>query len=420
MTTAIKIEGLGKSYVIRHEQAQRYLALRDVLTDGTKRLAYRLVNPLAKNRPRSSEEEFWALHDINLEIREGERVGIVGRNGAGKSTLLKILSRITAPTRGRIRTHGRVASLLEVGTGFHPELTGRENIFLNGAILGMSTAQIRGRFDDIVAFSEIERFLDTPVKRYSSGMYLRLAFAVAVQLEPDILIVDEILAVGDAEFQRRCLGKMDELGRSGRTLLFVSHNMGAVSSLCSRAVLLSKGECVADGPVDLVLEEYLAQTAKDVALEWSGDEGDDRVRLQRTWIRSRCTAGQLHTAVDIEIGVTVTVLQPTEGLILGFVLYSHHGYELARVLYDDRDSSPPPRVPAGAMTKRFIIPKNTLAQGTYRVQFDVGIHMVKRIIRDEGMLTFSLSNVAGLGRRFSVGEHHRGHGGLIKADWLAE
>jgi lipopolysaccharide transport system ATP-binding protein len=419
VTTAIKIEGLGKSYVIRHEQVQGYVALRDVLTDGAKRLANRVLHPLAKNRPWSSEEVFWALRDINLEIEEGERVGIIGRNGAGKSTLLKILSRITNPTRGRIRTHGRVASLLEVGTGFHPELSGRENIFLNGAILGMSTAEIRRKFDEIVAFSEIERFLDTPVKRYSSGMYLRLAFAVAVQLEPDILVVDEILAVGDAEFQRRCLGKMDELGRSGRTLLFVSHNMGAVSSLCTRGVLLSKGECVAEGPVDLVLKEYLAQTAKDVALEWSGDEGDDHARLRRTWIRSRGAAGELHTAVDIEIGVTIQIVSPIEGLILGFVLYSHHGYELARVLYDDRDSSPPPTIPPGVITKRFVIPKNTLAQGTYRVQFDVGIHMTKRIVRDEGALMFTLPNVAGLGRRFSVGEH-RGGGGLIKADWLAE
>ena len=216
--------------------------MRDVLANGAKRLAKKLCHPFAAQEIDVAHEEFWALKDVNFDIQQGDRVGIIGRNGAGKSTLLKILSRITEPTSGRVRIRGRVASLLEVGTGFHPELTGRENIFLNGAILGMSKAEITRKFDEIVAFAEVERFLDTPVKHYSSGMYVRLAFAVAAHLEPEILIVDEVLAVGDAQFQKKCLGKMESAGSEGRTVLFVSHNMVAIKSLCSTGIVLNKGK----------------------------------------------------------------------------------------------------------------------------------------------------------------------------------
>jgi lipopolysaccharide transport system ATP-binding protein len=206
-----------------------------------------------------SKEEFWALNDVSFEIKQGERVGIIGRNGAGKSTLLKVLSRITEPTSGRITIRGRVASLLEVGTGFHPELTGRENIFLNGAILGMSRSEIRKKFDEIVAFAEVEKFLDTPVKRYSSGMYVRLAFAVAAHLEPEILVVDEVLAVGDAQFQKKCLGKMEEVSKNeGRTVLFVSHNMGVVNQLCQNAILMQNGRAISYGDVNSVIQDYLS------------------------------------------------------------------------------------------------------------------------------------------------------------------
>jgi lipopolysaccharide transport system ATP-binding protein len=207
-------------------------------------------------------EEFWAVRDVSLDIARGEVVGIIGRNGAGKSTLLKILSRITEPTSGRVQLRGRVSSLLEVGTGFHPELTGRENVFLNGAILGMGRHEIRRKFDEIVAFADIEKFLDTPVKRYSSGMYVRLAFAVAAHLEPEILIIDEVLAVGDAAFQKKCLGKMGEVAKGGRTVLFVSHNMATISALCSRAVMLREGRLVADGPVEEVMQHYLADISE--------------------------------------------------------------------------------------------------------------------------------------------------------------
>lgn len=243
MSTIIKVENLGKSYLIGH-QRERYVALRDVLANKTRQIASRTKNLLSGGQLIAGNEieEFWALKDINFEVNQGDRVGIIGRNGAGKSTLLKVLSRITEPTTGSIRLRGRVASLLEVGTGFHPELSGRENIYLNGAILGMSQAEVKKKFDEIVDFAGVEKFLDTPVKRYSSGMYVRLAFAVAAHLEPEILIVDEVLAVGDAEFQKKCLGKMEDVSRNdGRTVLFVSHNMGAITSLCNKGIVLNHG-----------------------------------------------------------------------------------------------------------------------------------------------------------------------------------
>ncbi|MEM9949051.1 MAG: ABC transporter ATP-binding protein, partial [Cyanobacteria bacterium P01_D01_bin.36] len=240
--TIIRAEGLGKKYSIRHENREQYVALRDVFTNAASRLKQRIISSDRLSTP--SQEDFWALQDISFEINRGDRIGIIGRNGAGKSTLLKILSRITEPTTGFVDLRGRVASLLEVGTGFHPELTGRENIFLNGAILGMSKAEISRKFDEIVAFSEVEKFLDTPVKRYSSGMYVRLAFAVAAHLEPEILIVDEVLAVGDAQFQKKCLGKMESIGKEGRTVVFVSHNMGAIEALCQKGMLIEEGQVV--------------------------------------------------------------------------------------------------------------------------------------------------------------------------------
>lgn len=247
--TIITVENLGKRYTIAHEKQEPYTALRDVVS--------RKVKNLFRSNGTLTKEEFWALKDLSFDIRQGESVGIIGRNGAGKSTLLKILSQITEPTEGRIEINGRIASLLEVGTGFHPELTGRENIFLNGAILGMSQAEIRRKFDEIVDFSGVEKFLDTPVKRFSSGMYVRLAFAIAAFLEPEILVVDEVLAVGDAEFQKKCLGKMDEVSKKeGRTVLFVSHNMGTVLQLCSRCILLKQGRIEAIGRTPSIVERY--------------------------------------------------------------------------------------------------------------------------------------------------------------------
>jgi ABC-type polysaccharide/polyol phosphate transport system ATPase subunit len=248
MEPTIRVAGLGKKYLIRHKSRPGYETLRDALSGGAKRLLQKAAVP--------GKEEFWALRDVSFEVQPGEKLGIIGRNGAGKTTLLKILSRITEPSAGRAQIRGRVASLLEVGTGFHPELTGRENIFLNGAILGMRRREIARKFDEIVAFAEVEQFLDTPVKRYSSGMYVRLAFAVAAHLEPEILIVDEVLAVGDLQFQKKCIGKMEDAGREGKTVLLVSHNMASILRLSSKCILLSAGKVQAYGAPKDVIGSY--------------------------------------------------------------------------------------------------------------------------------------------------------------------
>jgi len=257
MATAIQVDELGKSYLITHKAREPYGTLRDAISSGVRNFARALSSKGAPGASTETREEFWAIRDVSFSIEHGERVGIIGRNGAGKSTLLKILSRITEPTRGRVAISGRVASLLEVGTGFHPELTGRENVYLNGAVLGMTRAEIRRKFDEIVAFAAVERFLDTPVKRYSSGMYVRLAFAVAAHLDPEILMVDEVLAVGDTQFQKKCLGKMEDVSRAGRTVLFVSHNLPMVQHLCSRTLLFEGGRLVADGETSRVIQTYL-------------------------------------------------------------------------------------------------------------------------------------------------------------------
>jgi lipopolysaccharide transport system ATP-binding protein len=279
---AIRTEKLGKKYRVAHRQNRaQYSALRDVIAEKAKAF---LRNPLGLIHPSESIEQFWALKDVSIQIKEGEVVGVIGRNGAGKSTFLKVLSRITEPTEGSVRIMGRVASLLEVGTGFHPELTGRENIFLNGAILGMKRAEIKRKFDEIVAFAEVEKFLDTPVKWYSSGMYVRLAFAVAAHLEPEILIVDEVLAVGDAQFQKKCLGKMQSASRQeGRTVLFVSHNMAAIRALCGRLLVLNHG-CLRNDTTDIdagvqsYLQEHLAMNGST----WAASARDPKKQIQLT------------------------------------------------------------------------------------------------------------------------------------------
>jgi ABC-type polysaccharide/polyol phosphate transport system ATPase subunit len=304
----IRAEGLGKKYLIgHHSERERYTALRDVVARSARGLI-RSAADIARGRAMISGdeiEEFWALRGVDIEIARGEVVGIVGGNGAGKSTLLKILSRITEPSEGRVIISGRVASLLEVGTGFHPELSGRENIFLNGAILGMTHAEIRRKFDEIIDFAGVEKFLDTPVKRYSSGMYVRLAFAVAAHLEPEILVVDEVLAVGDAEFQKKCLGKMGDLSNGGRTVLFVSHNLEAVRTLCSRALLLQGGRKIYDDHTDLVIDAHLHQDKKTARLEsYREQKYKNTFELESiTWTRSVLNESGKESIV-IELNVT--------------------------------------------------------------------------------------------------------------------
>ena len=264
MNTIIKVDNISKKYLIGHQQTKGDLSLRETIAQNAESLTNRLLHPFKASSGQplvdfSNTEEFWALKGVSFDVRQGDRVGIIGRNGAGKSTLLKILSRITEPTTGQITIDGRVSSLLEVGTGFHPELTGRENIFLNGAVLGMPKTEIKSKFDEIVSFAEVEKFIDTPVKRYSSGMYVRLAFAVAAHLEPEILIVDEVLAVGDSVFQKKCIDKMLEVSGQGRTILFVSHNLSAIKALCTEAILLNMGELVFSGSVEDTIETYIGE-----------------------------------------------------------------------------------------------------------------------------------------------------------------
>jgi lipopolysaccharide transport system ATP-binding protein len=330
--TVIRVENLGKKYIIGHQKQERYTALRDVMAKSANSLGRRFMKPLTKQLSDSTVEEFWALKDVSFEIKKGDRIGIIGRNGAGKSTLLKILSRITEPTSGRITVKGRVASLLEVGTGFHPELTGRENIFLNGAILGMSRFEIKKKFDEIVAFAEVEKFLDTPVKHYSSGMYVRLAFAVAAHLEPEILIVDEVLAVGDAEFQKKCLGKMEDVAeKEGRTVLFVSHNMTTVQVLCQRAILLENGEVKMTGSPKTVISQYISGDFENLAERvWISPKyapGCQSLRLHRVSIcdRTGITTPDIEIQHPFSIEVEYWVLQPGIKAGATILIWNHEG-----------------------------------------------------------------------------------------------
>lgn len=361
MDTVIRVENLGKQYRVGGP-GPRYRTLRDTLAGFA-------AAPL---RRKQEAAPFWALRDVSFEVGRGEVVGVIGRNGAGKSTLLKILSRITGPSVGRIRLRGRIGTLLEVGTGFHPELTGRENIFLNGAILGMRREETARKFDEIVEFAEVERFIDTAVKHYSSGMYLRLAFAVAAHLEPEILIVDEVLAVGDATFQKKCLGKMGDVARTGRTVLFVSHNMGAIRSLCRRGIWLEKGAVVADGPVYDVVDRYL-QTTLDPALlridlGTTPRTGGMGQRLKINGISFNNGAAVQH-GEPLRATFTFETLTPCDGVSLGFGLSTLDGVRIVSV--DSDVHAPTHDLPAGyAGRVAVVLPRLDLQPGHYAL--DVG------------------------------------------------
>lgn len=349
--------------------------------------------------------EFWALKDVSFEIKRGEVIGLIGSNGAGKSTLLKLLSRITEPTSGRADIYGRVGSLLEVGTGFHHDLTGRENVFLNGAFLGMSQRDIRRCFDEIVAFAEIDGFIDTPVKRYSSGMYVRLAFSVAAHLESEILIVDEVLAVGDAAFQQKSLKKMQSLvNDDGRTVLLVTHNAAAMTSLCDKAIYLVDGQT---GPVEdavVSLRKYNNDTdglVSELCHAWTGDVGDENLRLRRTSIQALEPGGRFSVSSDLEICLEVEILRPSKNVVMGFRLFSEYGHELAFVLYDDGALPPAPVLPPGKWNIRWTIPRYTLATGRYAIGFTLGVHMIKAVaLNTAGSLRFSLSRASDYATRF--------------------
>jgi lipopolysaccharide transport system ATP-binding protein len=374
---AIRAEGLSKRY--RIGQREPYKALRDVLADALY-APFRAVTSTWGGRQQTARENpsdnyIWALKDVSFEIRQGEVVGIIGRNGAGKTTLLKILSRITRPTKGYAEIHGRVGSLLEVGTGFHPELTGRENIYLNGAILGMKRAEIDRKFDEIVAFAEIEKFLDTPVKRYSSGMYVRLAFAVAAHLEPEILLVDEVLAVGDAAFQKKCLGKMGEVAREGRTVLFVSHNMAAITRLCPRALVLDSGACTFQGSAPDAINYYL-QSGGSACRSYvdlrKAPGWDTNRRVILTWISTHRLDGTESSEFNTGDGMIVRIGYHLDGKILAYCQINILNYLGERLITLRSTHSGPPLEISGDGVIQCTIPDIRLASGEYIIMPEIG------------------------------------------------
>ena len=396
---AVGVEHLSKRFFIGKKQ-EGYSTLRDTLTDAVMSPVRRISRTLTgQQSEKEMDRELWVLKDISFQIKKGEIVGLIGRNGAGKSTLLKILTRITGPTEGEIKLRGRVGSLLEVGTGFHPELTGRENIYLNGAILGMRKAETDLKFDEIVAFAEVEEFIDTPVKHYSSGMYMRLAFAVAAHLETEILLVDEVLAVGDMRFQKKCLNKMQDIGKSGRTVVLVSHNMPAIANLCQRAILLDQGSILRDGPSSQVVSAYLNEGFGGSAVrEWSDMSkapGNDIARLCA--VRARLKDGWIDGTVDIRMPVVVEmefeVLKPKS------ILLPHVGFwnEEGNCAFSSLDNDPAwrgkPR-PVGRYISRVTIPGNFLAPGTLYINAAIcTMQPFEVFVREQSVVAFQVADV---------------------------
>ena len=415
--TVIRSESIGKKYTIAHKKQNGQVTFRDALTSAFK-------SPLGYFKKRSepkkhSTEEFWALKDICFEIKRGEKVGIIGKNGAGKSTLLKILSRITEPSEGKVTIKGRVACLLEVGTGFHPELTGRENIYLNGAILGMSRTEIKSKFDEIVNFAEVENFLDTPVKRFSSGMYVRLAFSVAAHLEPEILIIDEVLAVGDNAFQQRCLGKIEAIGREGRTVLFVSHNMQAVQQLCQRSLLLSSGSLIAEDNSEDVIDLYMQQSnlveatlslqevikrlpkdevfeLEDICIKQDDDKIEDIV----------------HSGKPIEIEITYKVFEKISGFRVFIDLCDEQELLIFRSFHDEDCNVIPETLP-GRYISKVVLPANLFAPLKYELRVQSGIHNVRYCIPSPGVRIPLKVGTLGRYNRAYAGDPCRGRLALL-------
>ncbi len=386
---AIRVQGVSKKYHIGLLQT-RNDTLRDVIVSGFKRATRQITA--------GHQDEIWALKDLSFEVHQGEVLGVVGRNGAGKSTLLKILSRVTEPTEGEIEIHGRVGSLLEVGTGFHPELTGRENIYLNGAILGMKRHEIANKFDAIVDFSEVGQFIDTPVKRYSSGMYLRLAFAVAAHLEPEILVVDEVLAVGDAEFQRKCLGKMSDVAQEGRTVLFVSHNMSAILRLTQETIVLEKGNLLMRGPSPRAVDYYLSSGFSQMGERtWATDEiPSSAAPFVPLAVRVRNKKGKisdkLRSTEPFTLEFEYTLKNAVTGLRVGVYLLSTRG-ELVFTSFDTDEGSLYEKYPSrssGQYLSRCVVPGDLLNEGRFVVGVNASSFRVKRYFQEEQALTFTV------------------------------
>jgi lipopolysaccharide transport system ATP-binding protein len=402
---ALTLDGIGKEYKIAAAAAPRYKALRDVLAGWRTR----------RNRPAASR--FWALRDVSFEVKHGEALAIIGRNGAGKSTLLKILSRITEPTKGTATIYGRVGSLLEVGSGFHPELSGRDNVYLNGAILGMRRAEIDRKFDAIIQFAEIGEFIDTPVKRYSSGMHMRLAFAVAAHLEPEILFIDEVLAVGDAAFQKKCLGKMGEVAKQGRTVLFVSHNLTAVATLCQKAVWLHKGQVVMIGSAPDVISEYLrpenAMTSFDESLY--PDESDFRL-LSAYLAQGDNRVGPFVTSLPVEINLRYLVKQPLAGLRVGIDVMTVDGITLWRSFDDDMAPRTENLRPPGIYEATCRLPQNLFFPRQYIISLSIGIQATRWITFGTVQQTVEFFNLNGVGSAYAD-ERFRAGLLMLGLDW---
>jgi lipopolysaccharide transport system ATP-binding protein len=366
-SSIIKVENISKEFVIAHETQEKYISLRDTITHKAKRI----FSFNGQGQKKVTRETFHALKDVSFEIQQGDRVGIIGRNGAGKSTLLKVLSRITEPSSGKITINGRVASLLEVGTGFHPELTGRENIFLNGAILGMSRVDIRKRFDEIVAFAEVEKFLDTPVKRYSSGMYVRLAFAVAAHLDPEILIIDEVLAVGDAQFQKKCLGKMEDVSKNeGRTVLFVSHNMGVITQLCKKAILLKGGQIIANDLTYNVIDQYLFIDKQESAAKYEAESNKRNSEIYFSSILIENEKGentdQFSFFESVVVKISVQVNKKYAGMKIGFNVQNNYGVYVSTSI---QDVDPDSLIEGSLLSFKVTIPSSIIAPNKYSFRF---------------------------------------------------
>lgn len=404
MTTVIKVKNLSKKYLIGHEKQARYSTLRDSLSHGVKSMAHRIRHPLQTNTEGTELEEFWALKDLNFEIQQGDKVGIIGRNGAGKSTLLKILSRITTPTTGKITLKGRVASLLEVGTGFHPELSGRENIYLNGAILGMRKTEIKQKFDEIVAFAEVEKFLDTPVKRYSSGMYVRLAFAVAAHLQSEILIVDEILAVGDIQFQKKCFEKINEENNIEKTVIFVSHDLRTIRSLCNQGIYLENGRIIEASTSDKVTDLYLNSIQN---------------RTNGYWYKKNSTLKPVYfeeICIRNESSNITNTIPSTQSFFIDIKIHSMREIENAQIhiRFTNSDGIPvlttanidylkPHPIAKGKNKYRITIPPNFLQHGYYTLVFAVMIVNTQLFDEIKDEISFHIEDYCNHSTRYREG-----------------
>ena len=418
--TAIEFENISKQYRLG-------LVSTKTLSHDIRR--FWITNVLGKEDPylkigetndrstKGSSEYVWALRDINFKVEQGDVVGIIGKNGAGKSTLLKLLSKVTGPTTGTIRARGRIGSLLEVGTGFHPEMTGRENIFLNGAILGMTKQEIAGKLDEIVDFSGCERYIDTPVKRYSSGMMVRLGFAVAVHLDPEILVVDEVLAVGDAEFQKKAIGKMKEVSKGeGRTVLFVSHNMASVQRLCHNGILLQNGSVRFSGKISDTISLYLSDNV--VQNEFVNRNPSSKDKIVLLWAKVNPAVGDLiypHTPIDVSFGVKIN--SNIDFLVVGFNLISSYQNPLARADYNDISGLN--TLPVGEYEFHFQIPANTLSNGDYKIVLDVAEKNVKNYAGEDSLLSFSV-NVDKKSNVNAFSEDYEMKSSIVRELWLRD